>query len=152
MKDDEGFVDATRFTTVADRHGIVLVAPEQMRRHQANRCWRWYEARNQQRGLGEPALLSGVVTDMADERERWRIDPRSLAELPALQARLLESAAPLARRRIVYGTCTIHRAENEEVAGAFDRAHPEFRRAATWRTLPHVEGTDGFFAAVWDRR
>lgn len=83
---------------------------------------------------------------------RWRIDPRSLAELPALQARLLESAAPLAGRRIVYGTCTINRAENEEVADAFDRAHPEFRRAATWRTLPHVEGTDGFFAAVWDRR
>jgi poly(3-hydroxybutyrate) depolymerase len=25
----EEFVDGTRFTTVADRHGIVLVAPEQ---------------------------------------------------------------------------------------------------------------------------
>ena len=83
---------------------------------------------------------------------RWRIDPRSLAELPPLQSRLLDSAAPLARKRIVYGTCTIHRAENEEIAAAFDRSHPEFRRAATWRTLPHVDGTDGFFAAVWDRR
>ena len=80
------------------------------------------------------------------------MDPRSLAQLPALQSRLLDSAAPLARKRIVYGTCTIHRAENEEVAAAFDRAHPEFRRAVTWRTLPHVDGTDGFFAAAWDRR
>lgn len=83
---------------------------------------------------------------------RWRIDPRSLAGLPALQSRLLETAAPLARKRIVHGTCTLHRAENEEVAAAFDRAHPEFRRAATFRTLPHVDGTDGFFAAAWDRR
>jgi 16S rRNA (cytosine967-C5)-methyltransferase len=83
---------------------------------------------------------------------RWRIDPRSLARFPALQSGLLESAAPLASKRIVYATCTVHRAENEEVAAAFDRAHPELRRVRTWRTLPHVDGTDGFFAAVWDRR
>lgn len=82
---------------------------------------------------------------------RWRIDPRSLARFPEVQSRLLDLAAPLARKRIVYGTCTLHRAENEEVAAAFDRAHPEFRRTRTWRTLPHLEGTDGFFAAVWDR-
>ncbi len=75
-QDAEGFVDATRFTAVADRHGIVLVAPEQTRRHHLNRCWRWYEARNQERGRGEPAALAGVVTAMLDERERWRVDPR----------------------------------------------------------------------------
>ena len=82
---------------------------------------------------------------------RWRIDPRSLAELPPLQRQLLETAAPLAAKRVVYGTCTISRAENEDVADAFDRAHPEFQRVTTWRTLPHLEGTDGFFAAVWER-
>jgi 16S rRNA (cytosine967-C5)-methyltransferase len=83
---------------------------------------------------------------------RWRIDPRSLTELPRLQRALLETAAPLAARRLVYGTCTLNRAENEDVADAFDRAHPELRRSTTWRTLPHVEGTDGFFAAVWERK
>ena len=82
---------------------------------------------------------------------RWRIDPRSLAELPPLQRQLLETAAPLAAKRVVYGACTISRAENEDVADAFDRAHPEFQRVTTWRTLPHLEGTDGFFAAVWER-
>ncbi len=82
---------------------------------------------------------------------RWRIDPSRLAALPALQLELLETAAPLAAKRLVYGTCTLNRAENEEVAAAFDRAHPELRRVSTWRTLPHVDGTDGFFAAVWDR-
>jgi 16S rRNA C967 or C1407 C5-methylase (RsmB/RsmF family) len=45
----------------------------------------------------------------------------------------------------------VNRAENEDVADAFDRAHREFRRTNTWRTLPHVEETDGFFAAVWER-
>ena len=82
---------------------------------------------------------------------RWRIDPGLLATLPPLQLELLETAAPFAAKRLVYGTCTLNRAENEEVAAAFDRAHPELRRVATWRTLPHVEGTDGFFASVWDR-
>jgi 16S rRNA (cytosine967-C5)-methyltransferase len=82
---------------------------------------------------------------------RWRIDPRSLVELPRIQRELLETAAPLAKRRLVYGTCTMNRAENEDVADAFDRAHPEFLRSKTWRTLPHVDGTDGFFAAVWER-
>ena len=75
-QDAEGFADATRFTEVADRHGIVLVAPEQGRRDHPNRCWHWYEARNQKRGEGEPALLAGVVAAMLDERERWRVAPR----------------------------------------------------------------------------
>ena len=82
---------------------------------------------------------------------RWRIDPAVLASLPAVQRELLEVAAPLARKRLVYGTCTVSRAENEDVAAAFECDHPEFRRVQTFRSLPHIEGTDGFFAAVWDR-
>jgi 16S rRNA (cytosine967-C5)-methyltransferase len=82
---------------------------------------------------------------------RWRIDPAVLASLPRVQRELLEVAAPLARRRLVYGTCTLNRAENEDLAAAFERAHREFRRVATFRTLPHLDGTDGFFAAVWER-
>jgi poly(hydroxyalkanoate) depolymerase family esterase len=75
-QDAEGFADATRFTAVADRHGIVVIAPEQTRRDHPNRCWRWYEARNQKRGQGEPALLAGVVAAMLDEKVRWRINRR----------------------------------------------------------------------------
>jgi 16S rRNA (cytosine967-C5)-methyltransferase len=82
---------------------------------------------------------------------RWRIDPAQLPSLPALQGELLETAAPLARRRIVYATCTVSRAENEEVALRFEQSHPELRRTRTLRLLPHLDGTDGFFAVVWDR-
>jgi 16S rRNA (cytosine967-C5)-methyltransferase len=82
---------------------------------------------------------------------RWRIDPALLRSLPAVQRELLEVAAPLARKRLVYGTCTINRAENEEVAARFERDHPELQRVETFRSLPHIEGTDGFFAAVWER-
>jgi 16S rRNA (cytosine967-C5)-methyltransferase len=83
---------------------------------------------------------------------RWRLDPAAAATLPATQRRLLDTAAPLARKRLVYVTCTITRSENEAVAEDFERRHREFRRArAFWNTLPHTNGTDGFFGAVWDR-
>jgi 16S rRNA (cytosine967-C5)-methyltransferase len=82
---------------------------------------------------------------------RWRIDPRTLASLPSLQRDLLEFAAPFARKRLVYGTCTVNRMENEVLASSFESDHGEFRRTATFRVLPHVDGTDGFFGAVWDR-
>ncbi|HUJ27782.1 MAG TPA: RsmB/NOP family class I SAM-dependent RNA methyltransferase [Myxococcales bacterium] len=82
---------------------------------------------------------------------RWRLQPDP--SFPKAQRALLETAAPLARERLVYATCTLTRAENEEVAEEFEQAHTEFRRARElWRVLPHTDGTDGFFAAVWDRR
>ena len=92
---------------------------------------------------------------------RWRASESAAAALPALQRELLERAAPLARRRLVYATCTLRREENQDLALAFERAHPEFvRRAPTvcetgdgfFRCLPHLHDTDGFFAAIWDRR
>ncbi|WP_160309043.1 RsmB/NOP family class I SAM-dependent RNA methyltransferase, partial [Anaeromyxobacter sp. PSR-1] len=97
---------------------------------------------------------------------RWRIDPAAFEALPALQARILERAAAHVRTggRLVYATCTFRRAEDEEVAGAFERAHPEFERIAPeapasaltpdgfLRTWPHRHGTDAFFAAAWVRR
>lgn len=83
---------------------------------------------------------------------RWRIPESALTAHPPLQAALLETAARCAKKRIVYATCTLNRAENDDVAARFDSAHPEFRRAGDpLRLLPHLDGTDGFFAAAWDR-
>ena len=92
---------------------------------------------------------------------RWRRSEAAAADLPALQTALLERAAPLARKRLVYTTCTLRREENEDVALAFERAHPEFLRRAPdlcpttegfFRCLPHLHDTDAFFAAIWERR
>ena len=83
---------------------------------------------------------------------RWRLSSQALTAHPPLQQELLETAARCARLRLVYATCTLNRAENEEVAARFESAHPEFRRARDClRLLPHEDGTDGFFAAAWDR-
>jgi len=96
---------------------------------------------------------------------RWRLDPAAFGPLPALQGALLAEAAACVRPggRLVYATCTFRAAENEAVALAFEAAHPGWRRTAPaappplvgpdgfLRTWPHRHGTDGFFAAAWDR-
>jgi 16S rRNA (cytosine967-C5)-methyltransferase len=99
--------------------------------------------------------------------QRWRIDPAGFAALPPLQREILARAAHHVRPggRLVYATCTFRAEEDEEVARAFERAHPGFERIVPpeapdrtvtpdgfVRTWPHVHGTDGFFAAVWERR
>ena len=83
---------------------------------------------------------------------RFRIG--DVAPLPRLQREILEAVLPLARPggRIVYATCTIRSEENEEVALAFERDHPELCREPPdgfFRTFPHRDGTDAFFAARW---
>ncbi len=69
------FVAATRFTSLADRQGFVVVAPRQSRTYQPGGCWRWYEAAHQARGSGEPAILAGIITAVLAEPSRWRIEP-----------------------------------------------------------------------------
>jgi poly(hydroxyalkanoate) depolymerase family esterase len=68
-------VAATRFAELADRHGLVLVAPRQTRGHQPGGCWRWYESGHQARGAGEPAILAGITAELLAETRRWRIVP-----------------------------------------------------------------------------
>jgi 16S rRNA (cytosine967-C5)-methyltransferase len=97
---------------------------------------------------------------------RFRIDPASFEPLPALQLALLGRAAPHVRPggRLVYATCTFRREEDEEVVRAFEDLHPGFARVRPsahpdlldgegfLHAWPHLHGTDGFFAAAWERR
>lgn len=92
----------------------------------------------------------------------------SIQSLPGLQREILGKAAQAVGPggRLVYSTCTLNPAENEQVAQAFLRGHPEFaplafelpgvaRRpgeAAHMLTmLPFQGASDGFFAAVFER-
>ncbi len=99
---------------------------------------------------------------------RFRIQPETLASLPSVQQELLRRAGSLVRPggRLVYATCTLNRAENEHVVERFLQEAPEYRLVAPgagWLEpscvregflfcAPHLHGTDGFFAAVLERR
>jgi 16S rRNA (cytosine967-C5)-methyltransferase len=86
---------------------------------------------------------------------RWRKDPALIERVSAQQAELLEVAAKQVRPggTLVYSTCTISPRENEEQMSRFLEQHPEFEASsAPVQTLPHRDGTDGFFIARLERR
>ena len=93
---------------------------------------------------------------------RFRLREEDARAYPAAQREILEAALRRVRPggRLVYATCTLRREENEEVALALERDHPELQRLLPrvppelvrdrfLRTWPHLHDTDGFFAAAW---
>ncbi|MCI8624147.1 MAG: 16S rRNA (cytosine(967)-C(5))-methyltransferase RsmB [Provencibacterium sp.] len=85
----------------------------------------------------------------------------SFAALPPMQYKILEISAQYCKENgiLVYATCTLLPAENEEVAGRFLKEHPEFEPAphpllgGVWqRTFLPGEMGDGFFLARLRRR
>ena len=121
------------------------------------------------------APCSGLGTLRRNPDLKWRQSPRALEELQAKQTAILASAARLLKPggRLVYATCSLLAVENERVAEAFTQAHGsdfEVLPALTalesarvddpaplvsgpfLRLWPHRHHTDGFFAAVWQRR
>jgi 16S rRNA (cytosine967-C5)-methyltransferase len=121
------------------------------------------------------APCSGLGTLRRNPDLKWRQSPKALAELQAKQQAILASAARLLKPggRLVYATCSLLQAENEAVADAFtaeraadfapvpaaealSAAHvgsaEQLVSGAYLRLWPHRHQTDGFFAAVWQRR
>ena len=80
-------------------------------------------------------------------------DEEAFGGLPALQYKILETAANYLKRdgMLVYSTCTILPEENERVVSRFLREHPAFAPAPFgedgWSSthLPETGGGDGFF-------
>ena len=91
---------------------------------------------------------SGLGTLQSRPDRRWH----ATADAPLeLQTRVLDNAAAVTARRLVYSTCTISRAENADQAAAFVERHPEFTLSGEHVTLPHRDRTDGFYIATFDR-
>jgi len=115
------------------------------------------------------APCSGTGTWRRNPDARWReTGEDGLANLVALQARILSSAARLVKPggRLVYATCSLLLEENEDQVTAFLAANPAFRLLPLGEAAPElatkVDGdtlsltparhaTDGFFAAVLQR-
>ena len=116
------------------------------------------------------APCSGFGTLRRNPDLKWRHGEGAVAELAAKQLRILTAAAKLVKPggRLVYATCSILPDENETVAERFASDHPEFQPLSCaelmaaqrisidtgkyLRLWPHRHGTDGFFAAAFERR
>jgi 16S rRNA (cytosine967-C5)-methyltransferase len=98
------------------------------------------------------AVLADVpcsATGTLRRNPETRLRALDLPELAATQGAILEGAARLVRPggRLVYATCSVLAAENEEIAAAFLSYHRDFEADGELVLLPHRDGTDGFYAA-----
>jgi 16S rRNA (cytosine967-C5)-methyltransferase len=115
------------------------------------------------------APCTGTGTWRRNPDARLRLTEADLAELLPKQAAILDQAATLVRiaGRLVYATCSLLSEENEDQVTAFLTRHPGFALvplARAWEggappnpgdflsLTPARHGTDGFFAAVIERR
>ncbi len=116
------------------------------------------------------APCSGLGTLRRNPDLKWRQSPEALAELTVKQAAILASAARLVKvgGRLVYATCSVLPEENQDVVEAFLAANPGFVKLNASEVLakhdiqvesgellqlsPATHDTDGFFAAVLERK
>ena len=119
------------------------------------------------------APCSGLGTLRRNPDMKWRQKPEDVVELTTKQANILNAAATLLKPggRLVYATCSILPEENAAIVNAFLAAHPDFERIPADEVLrqhgvegadlvtqgdlqlmPNRHATDGFYAAVMQRR
>jgi 16S rRNA (cytosine967-C5)-methyltransferase len=125
------------------------------------------------------APCTGTGTLARHPEIRWRLAPKNLFALRALQLSILLAAAKCLAPggRVVYSTCSLEREENELVVEAALGRLPDLRRASRervaqalqphlapgisadllldgqgqFRTVPGEQACDGFFAAVLEK-
>ncbi|NKE05322.1 16S rRNA (cytosine(967)-C(5))-methyltransferase RsmB [Mesobacillus selenatarsenatis] len=114
--------------------------------------------------LDAPCSGLGVMRRKPDMK--YTKKEQDLSQLQTIQLSLLESVGPLLKAggTLVYSTCTVDRAENQEVIEKFLRKHPEFEGDTTFaermpetikplidgfdvQILPQDFGSDGFYIA-----
>jgi 16S rRNA (cytosine967-C5)-methyltransferase len=125
------------------------------------------------------APCTGLGTLRRNPDLKWRQSPQAVDEMAAKQAAILQSAARLVKSggRLVYATCSVLPQENEVIAQAFSETNKDFAAMEAGdiltglkisqagspchggpdgqtylRLWPHRHHTDGFFAAVWQRK
>ena len=100
------------------------------------------------------APCTGTGTWRRNPDARLRLAEADLAELLPKQVLLLDQAASLVRTggRLVYATCSLLAEENEDQVTAFLSRHSDFAQGDVLVLTPARNGTDGFFAAVLERR
>ncbi|MGZ8289952.1 MAG: RsmB/NOP family class I SAM-dependent RNA methyltransferase [Telluria sp.] len=116
------------------------------------------------------APCSGMGTLRRNPDVKWRQKPEAVTEMHDKQVAILDGAARLLKGggRLVYATCSLLEEENDRVVEQFLAAHDDFELVPMSKVLaeqkidlemgdylkllPHKHQTDGFFAAVLERK
>lgn len=102
------------------------------------------------------APCSGLGTLAHRPEIRWRRTPADIDRLASAQAGILDAAhgalVPESGSAIVYLTCTMTRAENQEQTAAFLSRRPEYELAGEYETDPEIGYGEFFHAALLKRK
>jgi 16S rRNA (cytosine967-C5)-methyltransferase len=125
------------------------------------------------------APCTGLGTLRRNPDLKWRQNLQAVEEMAVKQAAILQSASRMVKSggRLVYATCSVLPQENEEIAQAFAAANPDFTPLSAGEVLtslkvesapslcsggedgqlylrlwPQRHATDGFFAAIWEKK
>ena len=131
----------------AARLGISILQTEERDARNTNEAW----LETFDRVLCDvPCSGFGVFAKKPELRYK---DPAASAALPDIQLAILKSASQYVKigGKVVYSTCTLLPAENEENVARFLSENNSFELKEQRTLYPDVDGTDGFFYAVLER-
>lgn len=98
-----------------------------------------------------PCSGLGVIGRKADIK--YRVQPEDITSIATLQREILSVVWQYVKPggKLVYSTCTLTEEENEQNAVWFEQQYP-FEKVKERMLIPGVDGTDGFYMAVFVRK
>ena len=116
-------------------------------------------------GLADKVLCDVPCSGLGIIRRKPEIKYKSeeeLADLPEIQYAIIDNASKYVKNggRLVYSTCTLSKAENEDIVEKFLKNHSDFKASAVFSDngsgthitlMPHKNESDGFFIACFER-
>jgi poly(hydroxyalkanoate) depolymerase family esterase len=131
------------WSTLSDRHGFILLFPEQQRANNPLLCFNWFSANDSQRGMGEAASIRAMIEALKKQHD---IDPKRIfvtglsaggamaSVMLATYPEMFAGGAIIAG--IAYG-CASGVAEAFDCMGGRARSDAEALAASVRRASPH---------------
>ena len=116
-------------------------------------------------GLADKVLCDVPCSGLGIIRRKPEIKYKSeeeLSDLPLIQYSIIDNASKYVKNggRLLYSTCTLSKAENEDIVAKFLKYHKDFKPASLFNDndnctsmtlMPHKNESDGFFIACFER-
>jgi poly(hydroxyalkanoate) depolymerase family esterase len=142
-QDAAGYDRGSGWSRLADRHGFILLFPEQQRANNPGNCFNWFTANDSQRGMGEAASIKAMIDAMikSHEVDRSRIFVTGLSAGGAMASVMLAAYPDVfAGGAIIAGIafgCATDMGQAFDCMGGRARQEAEALGAKVRRASPH---------------